>query len=71
MAAFIPAMVLGLTLNKPIKQYLFGLWPIVIAWFLGGVAILWVAGRKGQGARGRQLDASCGDAKATESMTAF
>ncbi len=53
MAAFIPAMVLGLTLNKPIKQHLFGLWPIVAAWFAGGVAILWVSGRKGQGPRAK------------------
>lgn len=44
-AAFIPAAVLGLVLNKLIKKYLFagdawGLWPVVSAWFVGGVAIL-------------------------------
>jgi undecaprenyl-diphosphatase len=44
-AAFIPAAVLGLLLEKPIKKYLFGgdawgLWPVVAAWFVGGVAIL-------------------------------
>ncbi|HVE17097.1 MAG TPA: undecaprenyl-diphosphate phosphatase [Chthoniobacterales bacterium] len=44
-AAFIPAAVIGLLLEKPIKKYLFGgnefgLWPIVGAWFVGGVAIL-------------------------------
>lgn len=44
-AAFIPAAVVGLLLEKPIKRFLFGgeefgLWPIVGAWFVGGVAIL-------------------------------
>lgn len=44
-AAFIPAAVLGLILEKIIKKFLFGgsawgLWPIVAAWFAGGVAIL-------------------------------
>lgn len=43
--AFLPAVVCGLLLEKPIKTYLFGgdawgLWPTVLAWFLGGVAIL-------------------------------
>jgi len=55
-AGFIPAMVLGLILEKTIKKYLFGgealgLWPIVGAWFVGGLAILGVAiyRRKRQG----------------------
>ncbi|GAB4165740.1 MAG: undecaprenyl-diphosphate phosphatase [Terrimicrobiaceae bacterium] len=47
LAAFIPAAIIGLTLEGPIKKYLFGgqlgLWPIVAAWFVGGVAILVVA----------------------------
>jgi undecaprenyl-diphosphatase len=47
-AAFIPAAVLGLILNKIIKKYLFagdawGLWPVIGAWFVGGVAILGVS----------------------------
>ncbi len=55
-AAFLPAAVLGLLLEKPIKKYLFGgefgLWPVVLAWFFGGVAILWVSwARKGCGPR--------------------
>ena len=37
---FLPAMVLGLLLNDLIKAYLFGLWPIVAAWFVWGLAIL-------------------------------
>ena len=39
---FLPAMVLGLLLNDLIKEQLFGLWPIVTAWFVGGLAILLV-----------------------------
>ncbi|MGC2576363.1 MAG: undecaprenyl-diphosphate phosphatase [Terrimicrobiaceae bacterium] len=47
-AAFLPAAFIGLLLEKPIKKYLFGgeawgLWPIVAAWFLGGIAILLVS----------------------------
>lgn len=46
--AFVPAAVLGLLLEKPIKKYLFGgdawgLWPVVAAWFVGGLAILAVS----------------------------
>lgn len=41
--AFLPAAVIGLALNDLIKSYLFGLWPITGAWFVGGVAILAVA----------------------------
>jgi len=39
-AAFVPAAFIGLTLNDPIKKYLFGPWPIVIAWLFGGAVIL-------------------------------
>ncbi len=47
-SAFVPAAILGLLLEKPIKKYLFGgdawgLWPIVAAWFVGGLAILVVS----------------------------
>jgi undecaprenyl-diphosphatase len=49
-SAFFPAAVIGLLLEKPIKKYLFGgdygLWPVVAAWFVGGVAILAVAAWK-------------------------
>lgn len=50
-SAFVPAAVLGLILEKPIKKYLFGgdawgLWPIVLAWFVGGLAILAVSSRR-------------------------
>jgi undecaprenyl-diphosphatase len=48
LSAFVPAAVLGLLLEKPIKKYLFGgdewgLWPVVAAWFAGGMAILVVS----------------------------
>lgn len=48
LAAFIPAAVLGFALEKTIKKFLFGgnewgLWPVVAAWFAGGVAILAVS----------------------------
>jgi undecaprenyl-diphosphatase len=37
---FVPAAVIGLTLEDFIKSTLFGIWPIVAAWIVGGVAIL-------------------------------
>ena len=42
-AGFIPGAVLALLFNKTIKSYLFGPWPVVVAWFVGGVAILVVS----------------------------
>jgi undecaprenyl-diphosphatase len=38
--AFLPAAIVGLALEKKIDEYLFGLWPVIAAWFIGGVAIL-------------------------------
>lgn len=38
--AFVPAAVLGLAFDEMIEQYLFGIWPVVIAWVLGGVLLL-------------------------------
>jgi undecaprenyl-diphosphatase len=38
--AFLPAAVLGLALEHWIDEHLFGLRPVVLAWFLGGAAIL-------------------------------
>lgn len=37
---FLPAAVLGLLLNHWIKDHLFGMWPVVSAWIIGGIAIL-------------------------------
>ena len=39
-AGFIPAMVLGMLLNHWIKDHLFGMWPVITAWIIGGVGIL-------------------------------
>lgn len=39
-AGFAPAMIVGLMFNKTIKTYLFGVWPVTIAWFIGGIVIL-------------------------------
>jgi len=44
-AGFLPAAIIGLLFNRIIKAYLFGLWPVVAAWFVGGVAILVVSWR--------------------------
>ena len=38
--AFLPAAVIGVLFNSKIEDVLFGLKPIVVAWFIGGVAIL-------------------------------
>jgi len=43
LVAFIPAAVVGLLLDDWIESKLFGPWPIVAAWFVGGVAILGTA----------------------------
>ncbi len=55
-AGFMPAAVIGLLFNKLIKSYLFGTWPVVAAWFVGGVAILLVSWRR----RSRQVTSSTG-----------
>ena len=38
--AFVPAAVVGLLLGSRIKAHLFGVWPIVAGWFVGGVVVL-------------------------------
>lgn len=38
--AFIPAAIVGLLLERWIDQYLFGLWPVVFAWLVGGIALI-------------------------------
>ncbi len=42
---FMPAAVIGLIFNQLIKSYLFGPWPVILAWFFGGLAILAVSWR--------------------------
>jgi len=46
--AFVPAATLGFLFNDQIDAYLFGLWPVVTAWAVGGVAILALRGRAGR-----------------------
>jgi undecaprenyl-diphosphatase len=59
-AAFLPAAIVGLLFNNAIKTHLFGIWPVISAWFLGGLAILVVVhfnSRSGKSMRaGRTLD---------------
>jgi undecaprenyl-diphosphatase len=38
---FLPAAVLGLLFNDFIEEKLFGLWPVIAAWIIGGIGILW------------------------------
>ena len=61
LAGFVPAALLGLIFAEPIKTYLFGPWPVVIAWFVGGVAILVVAWQRNargyEPGTGKPLDA--------------
>src|SRR5262249_24595044 len=38
--AFVPAAIVGVIAEKVIKDVLFGTWPVVTAWIIGGVAIL-------------------------------
>ena len=59
--AFLPAAVVGLCLDDFIESYLFGVKPIVAAWFLGGVLILVVA----RWQKGRPSKSGC----SVESMT--
>ncbi len=41
--AFVPAVIVGVVAEKAIKKHLFGPWPVVVAWLVGGVLLLWVA----------------------------
>ncbi len=38
--AFVPAAIIGVALNKPIKNHLLSSWPVVGAWIVGGIVIL-------------------------------
>ena len=52
-AGFLPAAVIGLAFNDKIEEKLFGMWPVIIAWVVGGVLILATARwRKGNPAKG-------------------
>lgn len=58
MVGFLPAAVIGLLLNDWIEQKLFGMWPIIFAWVVGGILILgtaWWAKRGPARGAGRDL----------------
>ena len=42
---FVPAAIAGLTVEDLVEEHLFGPWPIVAAWFVGGVLLLVIAPR--------------------------
>jgi undecaprenyl-diphosphatase len=40
LTAFVPAALVGIVAEKAIKHRLFGVWPVIVAWAVGGVVIL-------------------------------
>lgn len=47
LVAFLPAAIIGVALDHPIKDHLFGPWPVVAAWAAGGAFLLWWTPRHG------------------------
>ncbi len=45
--AFTPAAIVGIAFDSTIKDHLFGPWPIVGAWAVGGIFLLWWKPRSG------------------------
>lgn len=56
MVAFLPAAVIGLLAADTIESYLFGPWPVAVAWAAGGLLLL-VIGHRIRGAKGLSLEA--------------
>ncbi|MHB9130123.1 MAG: undecaprenyl-diphosphate phosphatase [Armatimonadota bacterium] len=58
LVAFLPAAIIGFLFSKIIKLWLFGLWPVTVAWLVGGLVILLIARRRGptDGAPGKELE---------------
>ena len=57
LAGFLPAAIIGLLFNDKIEEKLFGMWPVIIAWIVGGVMILATAWwRKRNPAAGNGMD---------------
>jgi undecaprenyl-diphosphatase len=52
LTGFLPAAVLGVLLNDWIERMLFGTWPIVAAWVVGGILIVLVSRRARRDPRG-------------------
>ncbi len=66
--AFVPAAVLGVLFDDQIEDALFGPWPIVVAWIVGGALIL-VLERTGHIPRGDDLDPDPPDRPRLASIT--
>jgi undecaprenyl-diphosphatase len=65
--AFVPAAVIGLAL-EPVRARLYGIWPIVGAWIVGGLLILLLVRERSAGVRaGAAAPATAG--RALESLT--
>lgn len=56
LVAFAPAALVGVAFDDAIEAKLFGLWPVVAAWFVGGAAILIVARLRPSRADGAGLE---------------
>lgn len=56
LVGFLPAAVIGVLANDWIEAKLFGMWPVVIAWVVGGVAILVVSRRARTETKGGGLE---------------
>jgi undecaprenyl-diphosphatase len=41
--AFVPAAIVGVVSEKVIKDLLFGVWPVTVAWIVGGIAVIWLS----------------------------
>jgi undecaprenyl-diphosphatase len=48
--AFVPAAAVGVVFGDSIKAHLFGPWPVVVAWAVGGAFLLWWRPRHGTSA---------------------
>lgn len=57
LAGFLPAAVIGFLFDKKIERFLFGLWPITVAWLVGGIVILAVHRKMAPTCPGRALSA--------------
>ena len=58
LTGFLPAAVIGLIFNDKIEEKLFGMWPVIIAWVVGGVMILataWWRKRNPAAGNGKEL----------------
>jgi undecaprenyl-diphosphatase len=45
LVAFVPAAIIGFLFDKPIERILFGPWPVVVAWSIGGILLLVISPR--------------------------